>query len=228
MKTIGIVQHTVFSAAGTAVPWVKARGFRSLHRRMSEREPLPKVDEVDALIIAGGEMNVDQEHLHPWLREEKRLIEAALKQGKPVVGLCLGGQLLAEVLGAKVGPRGDWEAGWLDVDLQVKPGLAGFEAPGRLKVFQWHGYVFETPAGATRLAGNAWWPHQAFVWDNLALGFQFHPETTLAWSEECANDAELPKTGHVQSREEILRDGPLHQPPLQRWFERTLEGFLIR
>lgn len=227
MKRVGLIQHEVDSPPGTALPWLRFRGFQVLHRRMDLCEALPSAEDVDALVICGGSMNVDEENRFPWLRDEKRLIESVIKKGGRVVGLCLGGQLSAEVLGATVKRHRDWEVGWHPVDLAVHPGLQGFEAPRSMPVFQWHRYVFELPAGAKRLAGNDWWETQAFLWKDQVLGFQFHPETDLAWNRECALDRGLPTTGRSQSPEEILRLGEELQPRLERWFHSVMEGFLL-
>lgn len=191
-------------------------------------QPLPKPEEIDDLIICGGSMNVDQESRFPWLRAEKKLIEDTLDKGGRIIGLCLGAQLGAEILGAKVGPHRDWEAGWQPVQLSVQPSLAGFEAPQPISVFQWHRYVFDLPAGAKRLASNSWWENQAYLWNDQVLGFQFHPETDLDWNRECALDRGLPTTGRTQTSEEILELGPILQPRMERWFAHVLEGFLIR
>lgn len=227
MKRLALIQHEVDSPAGSARPWLNQRGFRFQHVELFKNQPLPKPDDVDDLILCGGSMNVDEEHHHPWLKEEKKLIEAVLKKGGRVVGLCLGAQLTAEVLGAKVGPHTDWEVGWHPVQLKQVPGLQGFETPRELSVFQWHRYVFEIPDGAQRIASNDWWENQAYLWKKQALCFQFHPETDLAWNRECALDRGLPSTGRSQTAEQILEQGPRLQPTMQAWFESVLEGFLI-
>lgn len=207
---------------------MRFRGFKVSHRRLDLGHALPNADEVDDLVICGGSMNVDEEALFPWLKQEKKLIEQVLKKGGRIVGLCLGAQLSAEVLGAKVKCHHDWEVGWQPVQLNVQAGLQGFEAPRTIPVFQWHRYVFDLPSGAKRLAQNDWWENQAFLWKDQVLAFQFHPETDLDWNRECALDRGLPTTGRTQSASEILKLGEELQPGLERWFHSVLEGFLIR
>jgi GMP synthase-like glutamine amidotransferase len=194
---------------------------------MHFHEPLPRAEEVDSLLICGGGMNTDQANIHPWLNEERKLIEQVLKRGGRVIGLCLGAQLTAEVLGAKVSHYKDWEIGWHDIHMKVVPGLAGFEVPQTMKFFQWHCDVFELPSGAKRIAWNDWWQNQAYLWNDQALCFQFHPETNQRRVQAYADDKELPITGNVQTAVQITAGGAIYQPRMQRWFERTLEGFLL-
>lgn len=225
MRRVGLIQHENDSPPGTALPWLKQRGFDLVHRQMDLGHPLPHVQDVDDLVICGGSMNVDEESKFPWLKTEKKLIEDVLAKGGRIVGLCLGAQLTAEVLGASVHPHLDWEVGWHPVQLRPQNGTTNSEVSLDLPVFQWHRYVFELPAGAERLARNSWWENQAFAWKEQVLGFQFHPETDLKWNRECALDRGLPTTGQTQSAEEILRLGELHQPKMQKWFEQTLQNF---
>lgn len=222
---IGLIQHEIDSPPGTALLWLRQRGIEFTHRQMHLNDSLPSTNEVDHLIICGGSMNVDEEAKHSWLNPEKKLIESVIRNGGKVLGLCLGGQLAAEVLGGKVGPHHDWEVGWHDMNIEAVPGLAGFETSRTLPVFQWHRYRFETPPEALRIASNPWWGHQAFLWNKQVLGFQFHPETDLDWNRECALDRGLPTTGQSQDPETILRLGEKYQPAMQAWFTTVLDGF---
>lgn len=183
-------------------------------------------------------MNVDQEEQHPWLRAEKDWIRAFLQpsdntaaKNKKVLGLCLGAQLVAEVLGARVGKSAEWEAGWQTVnwfgDQDFAPSQVPLTGQKELRVFQFHGYSFSLPVGAVNLASSECCPNQAFKVGEQVLAFQFHPETTVAWALACAAEPDGPKPSrYVQSPSEIARDNEL-QPGLQEWYFSKLNNWLV-
>jgi GMP synthase-like glutamine amidotransferase len=142
--------------------------------------PAPR-DDYDATIILGGEANVDQEAEHPWLRDEKAYIQDLLETGRPVLGVCLGAQLIAEAAGAPVGPLpGGPEIGWRDVELLDPDDPVLGVMPPRFRALEWHGYHAELPPGATALARNDA-GLQAFRLDGTPVwGIQFHAEATGA------------------------------------------------
>jgi len=146
-------------------------------------------------------MNVYQEREFPWLAEEKRFIRAAIDEGKLVLGICLGAQLLADVLGGEVVRGEQPEIGWYPVELTVDGGdSAVFRVlPTRFETLHWHGDTFTIPPGAVRTASSVATPNQAFEYANgRVVALQFHPEATLgSWSElaqECADELAAPGT----------------------------------
>jgi GMP synthase-like glutamine amidotransferase len=153
----------------------------------------------DGVIVLGGTMDTHEERLHPWLRDEKRVLREALDLEIPIFGICLGGQLLAEVAGASVGRLPRPEIGWYDVELtteaQDDPIFSAL--PDRFESYQWHNYAFELPDGAVLLARGASGP-QAYRL-NGSWGVQFHPEvdaTTLeSWIEHYDTDANAQALG---------------------------------
>jgi len=173
-------QHVPFEGLGSIERWIDARRYHLAATRLYQNEPLPETDSFDWLIVMGGPMGVHDEDRLPWLVGEKRLIEQAIRQGKVVLGICLGAQLIADVLGAKVYPNRFREIGWFPVDLteagQRSP-LFGF-LPKRLEVFHWHGDTFDLPSGAAHIARSEACTHQAFVYDERVIGLQFHLEST--------------------------------------------------
>ena len=143
-----------------------------------ELEALPRVDEVDLLIIMGGSMSVNDEANFPWLKLEKRWLRRYLAAGKPAIGVCLGGQLIANALGASVSRNSQQELGWMDVGRASHIPDEYFKIPEKVNILQWHSESFEIPKGGVRLAENPICPNQLYQIGRNVLGFQFHPEIT--------------------------------------------------
>jgi GMP synthase (glutamine-hydrolysing) len=179
MPRLLVFQHVAVEPLGTLDALIRARGHRIRFHNF-ERHPHaePNVDPYRGLVVLGGPMNVEDQHRRPHLKTELLAIERALEQNKPVLGICLGAQLLAHVLGARVHRHHQPEIGWYDIELSAAGrsdpvlGAAGEQLP----VFQWHSYSFELPRGATQLARTDTCEQQAFRWNSNAYGFQFHLE----------------------------------------------------
>jgi GMP synthase-like glutamine amidotransferase len=152
-------------------------------------------------------MSVNDEATLPWLVPEKRFIRAAIEHGTPVLGICLGAQLIASALGAKVYSNGDREIGWLDIEATATSAQT-FRFPARTRVFHWHGETFDLPRGAVRLARSAACANQAFQLGGHVIGLQFHLETTPQSARELAANCrdELVEARYVQSEATILAE----------------------
>lgn len=153
--------------------------FRELH--LYSGDGLPRDTHLlSGLIVMGGPMNVDQIREFPFLFEEVRLIEKILSEDKPVLGICLGAQLMAKALGSRVFPNKEKEVGWHPIHLTESAASDPVfnEAPDKLNVLHWHGDTFDLPAGATHLAKSTRCENQLFRWGSNAYGLQFHLEVT--------------------------------------------------
>jgi GMP synthase (glutamine-hydrolysing) len=186
MPRLLVFQHVAAEPLGTLDALIRARGHRiRFHNFERDPDAQPTVDRYRGLIVLGGPMNVEDQDRRPHLKTELRAIEAALRQGKPVLGICLGAQLLAHVLGAPVRRLEEPEIGWYDLATtaagRADPviGVLGERSP----VFQWHGRAFDLPSGAEQLARTDTCEHQAFRWGASAYGFQFHLEAEAAMIE---------------------------------------------
>jgi GMP synthase (glutamine-hydrolysing) len=179
MPRLLVFQHVAVEPLGTLDELIRARGHRiRFHNFERDPDAQPDVDRYRGLIVLGGPMNVEDQHRRPHLKTELLAIERALEQGKPVLGICLGAQLLAHVLGAPVSRHTQAEMGWYDLTISAAGrsdpvlGVAGEQLP----VFQWHGYTYELPRDATHLASSESCEQQAFRFGTNAYGFQFHLE----------------------------------------------------
>jgi len=214
--------HVPFEDAANIGVWAEKRGHTVTATKLYAAEPLPEVGAIDALAIMGGPMNVHQYGRYPWLRAEKRFIEQAIRIKIPVLGVCLGAQLIADVLGAKVAENPQVEIGWFPVhstaaarESDVSDGL-----PTEFMAFHWHGDTFEIPAGGQHLAESEACANQAFAYGRSVLGLQFHleysQESILRMLTHCAH--ELIDAPFVQDREEIVAGAVNLAPAKERLF----------
>jgi GMP synthase (glutamine-hydrolysing) len=188
------LQHVPFEDIGSMASDFCARGYSLSSTHWYRGDAAPAVSDFDALVVLGGPMGIYDEAIYPWLTGEKKLIKDAIAAGKIVLGICLGAQLIADVLGAKVTRNTHKEIGWLPI--AVNPAAATHPIAQILErypeVFHWHGDTFALPPGATHLASSEGCANQAYVFQDRVYGFQFHLETTPASAqaliEHCADD----------------------------------------
>lgn len=212
MKKLRIhyLQHVPFEKLGYIETWANANHHMLSGTRLFENGILPKMDEFDWLIILGGPMGVSEEGRFAWLKGEKLFIGEAIRAGKTVLGICLGSQLIAEVLGARVYQSPKKEIGWFPVSL-ADPHPVTAHLPHEFAVLHWHGDTYDLPNGAIHLMKTEPCKHQAFIYRERVMGIQFHlettPETLRQMVENCRH--ELIAEDFVQDETEIMANQAL-------------------
>ena len=193
-----VLQHIACEPPGAYEDVLIERGADLTRVELDERQTLPGLDGFDAVVAMGGPMSVNDEAGHPWLVDEKRLIREAAERGLPYWGACLGVQLLASALGARVYAGAMPEVGLLPVRLtdEGRADRVLGPLPATFQMLQWHGDTFELPEGAVLLASSDPYPNQAFRFRN-AYGVQFHLEVSVSMAEAWA---EVPAYGEYLDR----------------------------
>jgi GMP synthase (glutamine-hydrolysing) len=226
MRILSVI-HGRNAHAGVFGEAVRAAGHELDERSFALADPPPDPPEAyDAVMVFGGSMNVHEVHGHPWLRDERDVLERALAADVPVLGVCLGGQLLASVAGAAVSRASEPEIGWYEVETTREaaddPLLAGL--PPRFTAFQWHSYRFDLPRDAVLLARSPVCA-QAYRLGETAWGIQFHAEVTreivVSWIESYGTDPDAVRVGFDPERQRARLE-----TEIERWNEigRMLAG----
>jgi len=204
-----ILKHVETEGPGLISPWLDKRGIPYRILNLDRENALPLVDDWSHIILMGGPMNVYEEDRYPFLKNEDLFIKESIQRGKTLLGICLGAQLIAKALGARVSKAPVKEIGWYDVSLTEEgarhPLFSDF--PKTFSVFQWHGDTFEIPHSGKLLVTGSPVPHQAFCYGGNAYGLQFHLEVTgemiHEWVETDEEELERSTLPHF-SKKEIL------------------------
>ena len=222
MSALLIVQHVPHERLGTFEPVFKEAGCALTTLNAYESKAVwPRLNDVHGVVVMGGPMSVYEQTRYPFLTKELTLLREAIAAKLPILGVCLGAQLLAAALGTKVTQNPQKEIGWYP--LMREPGAEGdglFQAFGQTEtVFQWHGDTFGLPKGAVRLASSPLCQEQAFRYRENVYGLQFHVEVTeamiRAWMRTPTNKAELSSLRGVIDPLAIRRQSPQHVGRLQ-------------
>lgn len=212
---IHCLQHVPFEGPGYIETWAKEKGHLITSTKFYINDKFPRLDDIDLLVVLGGPMGVYDDAQYSWLKAEKDFVQQAIEASKFVLGICLGSQLIANVLGAKVYQNNQKEIGWFPITLsegaqRYKPFS---HVPQTMNVLHWHGDTFDLPAGAVLLASSDACRHQAFAYSNHVLALQFHFEMTksglLQIIQTCEED--LVTNGTIQSANEMFRKENFHQ-----------------
>ena len=177
---IHYLQHVPFENSANIENWANSKQNKLSKTLLYENAKFPNFDCFDLLIILGGSMNIYEEDKYSWLKQEKEFIKELIKQDKYVLGICLGAQLLADALGAKVYPNNHKEIGWFPIKLTQEARNTELfkEVPETLNVFHWHGDTFELPDKSTLVASSEACANQGFIYNEKIIGLQFHLETS--------------------------------------------------
>ena len=233
MPKLLVFQHVPHEILGTLHPMLRSAGFRIRYVNFGRSNyKIPKLRNYDGLVVLGGPMNVDETDEYPYLVPETEAIREFIDMDLPALGICLGSQLIAKALGARVCKNPEKEIGWYDVsatDEGKKDRLVG--AFGAVeKVFQWHGDTFEIPPGAAQLATSAACANQAFRYGDKVYGFQFHLEVDAPmierWLVTPVNKKEIEELGGKISPDVIRSETPRHIGALSDLSRRTFGGFI--
>ena len=233
MARILVFQHVPYEPLGTLDPLIRERKHRIKYVNFG-REPLaePSLQGYQALIILGGPMNIGEEALFPHLEVEKKLILQAIDEKIPVLGICLGAQLIASASGANVYSMANAEIGWYPLQA-TNQGHADpvFHAFGESEpVFQWHAYTFDLPGNATRLITAKDCPNQAFKIGSNVYGFQFHLEADLAliqrWLKLPLHQRELVAAHQEDAFDKIWRQSEINIRRSLELSRQVFGGFL--
>ena len=223
---IHFIQHVGFESPGYLLQWAAEHQHTVSFTHIYESPNFPAVEDIDWLIVMGGPMGAYQEDKYAWLKPEKDFIRAVIKAGKKVLGICLGSQLVAEALGAKVYPHTQKEIGWWPVRKTSSDSSILKNLPDEFTSFHWHGDTFDLPPGATHLLQSGACPHQAFLYQDRVMGLQFHmealPEQLKAMVDH--GKEELVPGGWIQGENDILSNKE-HFAPNNRLMDGLLSAF---
>ena len=203
-------QHVSFEGLGSIEEWAGVSGHSVTATRFFKSAILPDISGIDWLIVMGGPMSVNDEEHFPWLTDEKKFILKAIDEGKTVLGICLGSQLVSAALGAKVYKNTEKEIGWFDIEFTPFAQSAKLfsDSGSRMKVFHWHGDTFDLPENAVRLAFSEGCKNQAYLYKDKVLALQFHLEPTLNSMQQMIDygKKELKSARYVQTEQELLKE----------------------
>jgi len=207
MKRIHVLQHMEFETPGCIMDWIKSKSYCCTVTELYADCEYPEISEIDWLIIMGGSMSVHDYEDFPWLAGEKKFIADAVRAGKIIIGICLGSQLIAEVLGSRVYKNIVKEIGWFPVKV-FRSGYSSklFKSFSDTEtVFHWHGDTFDMPDGAHHLFTSEACINQCFIYNERVIGLQFHIEVT----EELLEDMIAEGTGEIVSSQYIQNEAQL-------------------
>lgn len=205
---IHYLQHVYFEGPGRIDEWARNNSHEQTITKLYDQPHLPTLSEFDLLVVLGGPMGVYEESDYPWLQAEKQLIRETIQARKLVLGICLGAQLIAEVIGGEVYKNDLKEIGWFPVKLTDNAGESALfrHFPQEFTPFHWHGDTFRLPAEAQRMALSLGCANQAYVYNEHVVGLQFHLESSRESIQQLIQHGEddLEEGLYVQKPDEML------------------------
>ena len=233
MPKLLVFQHVAHEILGTLDPLFRSYGFRNRYYNFGRNpDAQPTIEGYQGLIVLGGAMNVDQTDAHPHLTTEVRAIGEAIDRDLPVLGICLGAQLIAKALGSPVSANPQKEIGWYAVSVTEQgaedPLFSHFE--GTEKIFQWHGDTFAIPEGAVHLASSPTCANQAFRYGERIYGLQFHlevdPPLVERWLSIPVHQQEIACLHGQAGPAQIRADTAKHADRLRQLGDRFFTSFI--
>lgn len=209
MKTL-CIKHVSFEGMGVIESFLKEKNSSITFCNLFEGEDLPSVNDFDFIVIMGGPMGIYDYEEHQWLKQEKEFVSIAIQENKKILGICLGAQLIADCLGAKVFKNKQKEIGWFEVERteSCKNTFLNNILPDYFTPLHWHGDTFDTPEGAVNLLKSKATKNQAFLYKENVLGLQFHLEATKETLRDLIKNCEdeLVNETFIQTKEEMLEN----------------------
>ena len=224
---IHFIQHVPFEGPASVGDWANDNNFTSSTTHVYQSTDFPPIEGIDMLVIMGGPMGVYEEDIYTWLKAEKAFIQTVIKAGKHVLGICLGAQLIAEVLGTVVKPHYQKEIGWFKVE-KVNNHMLTNGLPAVFTTFHWHGDSFRLPKDATQLFRSEACEQQGFVLGKT-VGIQFHMEVKKQALEVFTDHEkdELQKDDFVQTETEIIQQLDEFIPLQKQYMYSFLNNFIM-
>jgi GMP synthase-like glutamine amidotransferase len=225
---IHFLEHVFFETPAYIETIARNKNYSFEKTRLFSDDPFPKQSDFDLLVIMGGPMNVYEIGKYPWLKKEKQFIASAIENKKKIIGICLGAQLLADVLGAKVLKNDHKEIGWYEVHRTAKSKDINLleNIPDSFFAFHWHSDTFEIPQGAICIGSSLACRNQGFIYDNSIIGLQFHLELTApdisGLIKNCGD--EIIKAKYIQTEEEIISKSEFMINNTQKHMEILIEN----
>ncbi len=207
---IQCLEHVPYETSGIIQYWAEVREHEFKRTLMYNNDSIPLTKNFDWLLVMGGPMSVNEEAKYGWLTKEKKLIEKAILEGKTVIGICLGGQLIADVLGARVHVSKAKEIGWHQVSLTPKAKEMELfkDVASEFMAFHWHNEMFDIPSRATAIASSTGCSNQGFIYKERVIGMQFHLELTNDSLHEMIEHhrGDIRDGKYVQTEREIVKN----------------------
>jgi GMP synthase (glutamine-hydrolysing) len=227
VKTLLALRHLAFEDLGLLAPLMRSRGWRIQYHDIGV-DHLSRIDldQVDLLAVLGGPIGAEDHECYPFLTDELRLVRMRLASGRPMLGICLGAQLIARALGARVRPMGHKEIGYAPITLTPAGQRSPLAAIGAQPVLHWHGDQFDLPAGVESLAATAMCPHQAFCLERHTMAWQFHLEVDAARIEQwlIGHAGELAQAG--LPTQALRADARVHGAAIERTLQQVMDRWL--
>jgi GMP synthase (glutamine-hydrolysing) len=225
---VSVLQHAASEGPGEIGAWAERVGHTVRAHHLYRGDALPALDAFDLLVVMGGEMNIYQYRDYPWLKPERELIAAALTGGKRVIGICLGAQLIADALGARVVQNPQHELGWFPVYFSDEARTVYPELPALASVLHWHGDTFSLPPDALKLASSPACPEQGYMIPGKCLGLQFHIEVDPGLVKQfVGSQGTWPSGRWVQKPDAILSEAPKHCDANKAFLCAMLDRFVL-